>query len=111
MGTASYLKFATVEGLPYKTTVLDGRWDLGTRGIAAFGVLWAAVALGFVIAALAFWFGWVWWQSVLVGVTLVSLLLTALNWDVAYAGVGIDLAILLLLWLGPTVSGWFVHGS
>ncbi|HRW09865.1 MAG TPA: hypothetical protein P5121_32410 [Caldilineaceae bacterium] len=111
MGTASYLKFATVEGLPYKTTVLGGRWDLGAGGIAAFGVLWGMAALGFVATALAFWFGWSWWQPALVGVTLVSLVLTALDWDVAYAGVGINLAILLLLWLRPSLSTWFTFGS
>lgn len=39
MGTASYLKWAEVQGLPYKTTVLGGRWDLGERGISVFGLL------------------------------------------------------------------------
>jgi hypothetical protein len=111
MGTASYLKLAKVEGLAYKTTVLGGRWDLGAAGIAAFGVLWGVAALGFLIVALAFWSGWGWWQPALIGVTLVSLALTALDWDVAYAGVWINLAILLLLWLRPVISRWFLHGS
>ena len=79
MGTASYMKLAEVQGLPYKTTVLGGRWDLGAGGIAVYGALWAVAAVGFVIAALAFWFGWAWWQSALVAVTLLSLALTALD--------------------------------
>ncbi len=60
MGTAAYMKLAVIQQLPYKTTVLGGRWDLGTSGIAVYGVLWAVAAIGFVVAALAFWFGWTW---------------------------------------------------
>jgi len=38
------------------------------------------------------------------GVTLLSLVLTALDWDVAFAGVILNIAILALLWLGPRVA-------
>jgi hypothetical protein len=104
LGTASYLKLAEVQGLPYKTTVLGGRWDLGATGMTVYGALWAVAAIGFVLAALAFWFGWAGWQSALLGVTLFSLLLTALDWNVAFAGVIINLAILALLGLGPRLA-------
>lgn len=33
-GTVVYTKLGTVKGLGYKTTLLDGRWDLRERGIA-----------------------------------------------------------------------------
>lgn len=101
MGTASYMRLAEVQGLPYKTTVLGGRWDLGAGGIAAYGALWAVAAVGFVVVALAFWFGGAWWQPALVAVTLLSLVLTALDWNVAFAGAIVNLVILLWLWLGP----------
>ncbi len=107
MGTTAYLKLAVIEQLPYKTSVLGGRWDLGASGIAVYGVLWAVAAVGFVVAALAFWFGWAGWQPLLLGVTLLSLALTALDWDVAFAGVILNIAILALLWLGPRLTGWF----
>lgn len=38
-------------------------------------------AIGFVAAAVALLAGWGWWQPVLVGVTLFSLVLTALDWS------------------------------
>ena len=107
MGTASYLQLADIEGLPYKTTVLNGRWDLGVGGVATYGVLWAVAAIGFVIVALAYGLHWRWWQPVLLGVTLFSLVLTTLDWSVAYAGVIINLAILALLWLGPRTMSLF----
>ncbi len=104
MGTVAYLQLGVIQQLPYKTTVLGGRWDLGASGIAVYGALWAVAAIGFVVAALAFWFGWAGWQPLLLGVTLLSLALTALDWNVAFAGVILNIAILALLWLGPRLT-------
>jgi hypothetical protein len=107
MGTTAYVKLAEIKGLPYKTTVLNGRWDLGANGIAVYGALWAVAAIGFVVAAVALLAGWSWWQPVLIGVTLFSLALTALDWGVAYAGVIINIVILVVILLGPKIVNWF----
>ena len=107
MGTTAYLKVAEIKELPYKTTVLDGRWDLGANGITVFGALWALAAVGFIIAAVAVIASWSWWQPVLLGVTLFSLVLTALDWEVAYAGVIINIVILAVVWAGPKIANWF----
>ncbi len=106
MGTAAYLKLAVIPQLPYKTTVLDGRWELGASGIAVYGGLWAIAAIGFIVAAVALLASWNWWQPLLIVVTLLSLALTALDWGVAYAGVIVNIVILGILWLGPRLSGW-----
>ena len=107
MGTVAYMRLAVIQQLPYKTTVLGGRWDLGASGTAVYGALWAVAAIGFIVAAAALLIGWQWWQPVLVGVMLLSLALTALDWDVAFAGVILNIAILALLWLGPRLTSWF----
>ncbi len=104
MGTVAYLKLGVIQQLPYKTTVLGGHWDLGASGIAVYGLLWAVAAIGFVVAVLAFWFGWGGWQPLLLGVTLLSLVLTGLDWNVAYAGVIVNVVLLVLLWLGPRIT-------
>jgi hypothetical protein len=109
MGATAYLKLTDIKGLPYKTTVLNGRWDLGANGIAIFGALWAVAAVGFVAAAVALIAGWSWWQPVLIGVTLFSLVLTALDWGVAYAGVIINIIILAVVLTGPRVANWFAR--
>lgn len=106
MGTAAYLKLAVIPQLPYKTTVLDGRWELGASGIAVYGGLWAIAAIGFIVAAVALLASWNWWQPLLIVVTLLSLALTALDWGVAYTGVIVNIVILGILWLGPRLSGW-----
>ncbi len=110
MGAVAYMKLAEIKQLPYKTTVLGGRWDLGLRGTTVYGALWAVAAIGFIVAALALlasWIaGWNWWQPVLLGVTLISLVLTSLDWDVAYSGVIVNIAILAILLLGPHITSW-----
>jgi len=107
MGTAVYVRHAQIKGLTYKTTLLNGRWDLGEGGIRIFGGLWVLPAIGFVAAALALLAGWEWWKPVLVGVTLLSLVLTALDWSNAFMGAIVDIAILALVSPGPRMAGWF----
>lgn len=58
----------------------------------------------FIVAAVALLAGWEWWRLVLVKVTLLSLLLTVLDWRVAYAGVVINIVILAVVWLGPRIA-------
>lgn len=106
LGTAVYTQLTTIEGMAYKTTLLGGRWDLGDAGMRIFGALWVVAAIGFVVAAVAVLAGWGWWQPALVSVTLFSLVLTALDWSNAFAGVIIDVAILAVVWLGPRIATW-----
>jgi hypothetical protein len=103
MGTAVYMKLGTVQGLTGKTTVLAGRVDLGESGMRVFGAVWAFPAVVFVLAALALFQGWDWWQPALLAVTLVSLVLTGLDWQFAFSGAIVDLAILVILWLAPRI--------
>ena len=101
IGPAIYMKLGTVKEIAYKTTLLDGHWDVGASGIWMFGALWVVPAVGFILAAVAMLAGWSWWQPALIGVTLFSLLLTILDWRVAYAGVVVNLVILAVLALEP----------
>jgi hypothetical protein len=97
MGLAAYLKWANIQALPYKTTVLGGQIDLGTQGTTAFGVLWGLAAAGMLVAALAFGSSWTGWRSLLVLATLLSLLLTILDYKAAPMGIAVNVAI--LVWL------------
>lgn len=72
-----------------------------------FGALWVVPAVGFIVVPVALLAGWEWWRPLLVAVTLMSLVLTFLDWSVAYAGVVINLIILAVVWLGPRIASWF----
>jgi hypothetical protein len=97
LGTTVYLRLGEVSGFAYKTTLLGNRWDLGSVGIGIFGAMWAVAAVGFIVSAIAMLTGSSWWQPVLITVTVFSLLLTGLDWNLAFAGVGLNLVILAIM--------------
>ena len=97
MGTAAYLRLGNVTGIPYKTTLLNGHWDVGDSGIRVFGLFWTVAAIGFITGAVGLFAQWPWWRAVLVPVTGFSMLLTALDWNVAFAGFAVNAAILAVL--------------
>lgn len=104
MGVVTYLKLGTVQGLTYKTTLLNGRWDWGENGIRLYGVLWGLAALGFVAAALALLTGADEWRLLLGGAAFLSLALTALDWKDAFAGAILNLVILAGLGIAAFIA-------
>ena len=98
MGATAYLKLGVLQGLPYKTSVLGGRLELGELGIGVFGALWALCAFGFVSSVAGMLSNQTWWRPVLLGVTLLSLVLTTLDMRVAFVGLIVNVAILMTLW-------------
>ncbi|TSA79943.1 ABC transporter permease [Deinococcus detaillensis] len=107
LGFVAYLRLATVATLPYKTTFLSGRLDLGVAGTSVFGLAWGVAALRFVLVAAAFFLHWDWWRPALIAVTLLSLVLTVLDVGVAFAGVAVNIMILLALWFGSRRGSTF----
>jgi hypothetical protein len=103
MGTTVYMKLGRLEGLPYKTTLLRGRWELGESGMRFFGALWVLPAVGFVLGGAALLAGHAMWVPLVVVTTLVSLVLTVLDFSAAYAGAVLNAVILAIVWLGPLV--------
>ena len=100
MGTVVYMKLGTLEQFSYKTTILNGRIDLGESGIYVFGVLWAIAAIGFVVTAVGLVINWKGNPSLLMGVSIFSLGLTGLDWEIAFTGAVFNVAILVVLSLG-----------
>ena len=99
MGFVAYWPLREVSELPYKTSLLSDKLELGAAGMRLFGLLWLLAAIGFVIAALAMVFGWSWWAPLMLVAALFSLLLCILDWGVAFRGAIINIAILLLLFV------------
>jgi hypothetical protein len=104
MGFATYWQLAEINELPYKTSLLSGGWEVGEKGIRLFGLLWLMVTVGYAIAAYGLVTEQSWWEVALAGVTVFSLVLTVLDYDVAYAGVAVNLVILALMVIVPLVS-------
>lgn len=106
MGFVAYWPLGSVAELPYKTALAGGRWEIGAAGMRLFSLLWLVAAAGFVLAALGLVLNWEWWRTLLWCTTLLSLLISTLDWSVAFRGAIIDLVLLALLALLPWIGAW-----
>ncbi len=96
MGFFAYWPLALIPDLAYKTAILGGQLELGAVGMRAFSVLWLVVAVGYFATCLAMIGRWRRWQQVLLAITLISFLITLLDWQAAFRGTFIDFAILVV---------------
>ena len=103
MGTATYLKLATINELPYKTALLDGRWEIGDSGIRVFGVVWLIATVIFAVAAYGLAAKQDWWQAVMLIAGALSLVITVLDYKVAYAGIVVNIVIIVVTLINPSV--------
>ncbi len=104
MGLVAYWPLQEVPDLPYKTVFLGGQLDLGTGGTRLYSVLWLLAAVGFVAAGVALLKGRAWGRSLLLAVTLLSLVITVLDWSAAFRGTIINVLILAALLFGPSLA-------
>ena len=105
MGTTVYSGRGKIEGLPYKTALLGGRWEVGETGMFLFGGLWLIPVVGFCVLGTALVFNGPVSTVALVLTTVISLVLTSLDWDRAFAGAAVDAAILVALATAPRWMG------
>lgn len=93
-------KIARLEESPYKTTVLNGKVDVGHIGIRLVGLLWLAVALAFfgtgglVIARAPSW------RPLALGVSLLSLVLCVVGLPESRIGIVVNAALIAFILLG-----------
>ncbi len=97
MGFIAQWKIATIEGLEYRTTILDGHIDLGSIGIRIEGLFWLLPVVGFVAGALGLVLGRIWWKRVVLVTTLMSLVICVAGWPQAQVGVYVNIGILAVL--------------
>jgi hypothetical protein len=57
MGFVSLWRLATIEQVPYGTTILSGAIDIGDGGVRIVGLVWALAAALFVVSAWTVWRG------------------------------------------------------
>ncbi len=87
-------RLATIEGFSVTTRALNGSLPVGDTGARLIGLVWLALAVGFVVAALAIRRGRPWALPTTAGMAAVSLVVCVLGLPEAAAGIAIDLAIL-----------------
>lgn len=95
MGFFTYWQLAVLDELPYKTTLLNGRWEVGDAGMRVFGVLWLVAAVAFVLADVGLVTQQAWWRAAMVLTALVSVVICVLDWQAAFRGAIISAVILV----------------
>lgn len=98
-------RIAKLDEAPYKTTLLNGRLDVGDTGIRVVGVLWLLAAAGFAASAIALLVTSPWWPLITLIVAGFSLVLTILGWPDSRIGVPIDVLLIGYLLAGGRF-GW-----
>lgn len=101
----SYWPLAEIEEVPYKTTLLFDTLNVGPTGMKLYALLCLLTTIGFVVAAFAFAFDAGWWRPFMAGMAILSLVLTMLNFRLAYGGPVVNIIILLMVWFAPRI-GW-----
>ena len=86
--------------IPYASTVLGGRLEMGDAGIRLLGALWLLAAIGFWVAFAAALTDRPWWSSTAIGVAVASLLLSLVQWPESRIGVLVNLLIIAAIVLG-----------
>lgn len=86
--------------IPYKTTVLAGRLDIGGPGVRAMGLFWLLTAVAFLAASAGAAMNRPWWLLAAFGLALFSLLLCVVALPDSRIGIAVNLLILALLLAG-----------
>ena len=104
VGFVSSWKLAIHAELPYKTTVLSGRVDLGGAGIRVMGVLWLLAALAFLVAAFAVATETGWAVRFSLAAVIASVILCVVGWPDSRIGVTVNVGLALLLAIGARLN-------
>lgn len=97
-------RFLSSPDMPFKTTLLAGRVDVGDAGIRVVGVLWLLTALVIIGSAAGLALHARWAESIVLPVVLVSLVLCLIEVPQAGIGLALNVGLVLLLLLHPTVG-------
>lgn len=101
LGFIAYFPLGEIAELPYKTTLLNGRWDVAESGMRLFSAFWLAAAAGLIASAIGLGLKQDWWLPLLSISVLLSLILTILDWRNAWRGAVLDFVILI-----PLILAW-----
>lgn len=100
VGFAESWQWAMTESVPYKTTVLSGRLDLGWAGMRIAGVLWLLAALVFGLVAAGALLNTDWWVSMALPAAVASLVLSVVWWPESRVGVAVNAVLITVVVVG-----------
>ncbi len=106
VGFAVPWKLLEADEMPWSTTLLAGRLDVGAAGIRIVGLLWLALGLAFVAAGVVTWMDRPTWPRTVLLLSAASLVMSVLGWPAARIGVAVNLGLLAVVGAGLALAGW-----
>jgi hypothetical protein len=97
IGFVTPWRIATLEGFAYRTTLLDGAFDVGDLGVRVVGLVWLGLTVGFLAAGYGVWRGERWAVGLTGGLAVVSLVVCLLGLPETFAGIAINVVILAVV--------------
>lgn len=99
------LRVTTFSELPYRTTILGGRIDLGDAGVRIMGWTWLGLAVTLAVVAVAIVMALPWWRPVAYVALGVSLVMCALALPETREGVFANLLVVTVALLANRLAG------
>jgi hypothetical protein len=90
-------RITSLDAMPYRTTIADGRVDVGDAGMRVMGTLWLAASLLFVASGLGAAADVGWWLPVTIAGVALSMPLAVLWLPDTRAGVAVNALVILLI--------------
>ncbi len=97
-------RLVTAPDMPFKTTLLAGRVDVGEAGIRAVGVFWLLMAVVMMATAIGVAVQARWASALVLPVVTGSLVLCLLDLPATRIGLALNALLVVLLLLHPTVA-------
>jgi hypothetical protein len=83
--------------VPYETTILGGRMNVGGVGARIVGLLWLLLAIDFGLLAWGAYAGAAWWSYEALATAVVSLLFCVSAWPGTSIGVFVNVALIIVI--------------
>ena len=99
IGFIVYWKISDFEEMRYKTTILNGKVDVKDTGIRIIGTFWLLLTLAFIINGIVLIMGSSFWELLALYISVISLIFCILSWPDSKIGVGVNILILVFLYL------------
>jgi len=94
------------EEMPYGTTLLGGRLEVGDLGIRLVGLAWLGLTLAFLVCAGFVWLQRPGWPDTVIVLAGTSLVMSVLGSPAARLGIPINIVLLALLFGGRALNWW-----
>jgi hypothetical protein len=92
-------KIANLKEMPYKTTLLNGKIDVGDFGIRLVGIIWLVIAVVFFICGVGLLLHSSWWQWLTIIVSVFSFFLCVSGLPDARIGIFVNILIVIFIFI------------